>query len=67
MILEGDWTNKEIPQYFEGIKSVGEAEGNKISILTCGGNLFGGNLPINVIANKANGTGVIKRKIIAPN
>ncbi|WP_080442647.1 hypothetical protein, partial [Clostridium botulinum] len=43
MILEGDWTNKEIPQYFEGIKSVGEAEGNKISILTCGGNLFGGN------------------------
>ncbi|HBJ1652545.1 TPA: hypothetical protein LA460_000214, partial [Clostridium botulinum] len=26
MILEGDWTNKEIPQYFEGIKSVGEAE-----------------------------------------
>ncbi|NFI12954.1 hypothetical protein FDA09_16505, partial [Clostridium botulinum] len=40
MILEGDWTNKEIPQYFEGIKSVGEAEGNKISILTKGKNLF---------------------------
>ncbi|NFH83219.1 hypothetical protein FDA28_07285, partial [Clostridium botulinum] len=67
MVLEGDWTGKEIPPYFEGIKSVGELEGNKISILTCGGNLFGGNLPINVIANKANGTGVIKRKIIAPN
>ncbi|NFA44537.1 hypothetical protein EXM65_18780 [Clostridium botulinum] len=39
MILEGDWSSKEIPPYFEGIKSVGEAEGNKISILTCGKNL----------------------------
>ena len=34
MILEGDYTNKEIPSYFEGIKSVGEVEGNKISILS---------------------------------
>lgn len=34
MILEGDWTNKPIPQYFEGIKSLGEQEGNKISILS---------------------------------
>ncbi|NFL35539.1 hypothetical protein FDB64_10735 [Clostridium botulinum] len=42
MILEGDYTNKEIPQYFEGIKSVGESEGNKISILTCGKNLWYG-------------------------
>ncbi len=40
MILEGDWTNKEIPSYFEGIKSVGEVEGNKISILSKGKNLF---------------------------
>lgn len=24
LLLEGDWTNKEIPSYFEGIKSVGE-------------------------------------------
>ncbi len=40
MVLEGDWTNKEIPSYFEGIKSVGEAEGNKISILSCGKNLI---------------------------
>lgn len=40
MILEGDWTGKEIPEYFEGIKSVGEAEGNKISILSHGKNLF---------------------------
>ncbi|NFL57813.1 hypothetical protein FDB60_01840 [Clostridium botulinum] len=39
MLLEGDYTNKEIPSYFEGIKSVGEAEGNKISILNCGKNL----------------------------
>ncbi|NFO55920.1 hypothetical protein FDB39_03295 [Clostridium botulinum] len=42
MILEGDYTNKEIPQYFEGIKSVGEAEDNKISILTTGKNLWDG-------------------------
>ena len=34
MVLEGDWTNKEIPQYFEGMKSVGECEGNKIEILS---------------------------------
>ncbi|NFH69039.1 hypothetical protein FDC35_03800 [Clostridium botulinum] len=38
LILEGDWTGKEIPPYFDGIKSVGELEGNKISILTCGKN-----------------------------
>lgn len=36
ILLEGDWTNKSIPQYFEGLKSVGEKEnGNhKISILS---------------------------------
>lgn len=34
MILEGDWTNKSIPSYFEGLKSVGENEENKISILS---------------------------------
>lgn len=28
MMLEGDWTNKEIPPYFEGIQSVGEKETN---------------------------------------
>lgn len=39
MILEGDWTNKSIPDYFEGIKSLGEQEGNKISILSNGKNL----------------------------
>ncbi|EGT4145197.1 hypothetical protein EQY69_13360 [Clostridium perfringens] len=39
MILEGDWTDKPIPQYFEGIKSFGQEE-NKISILSHGKNLF---------------------------
>ncbi|HII4449562.1 TPA: BppU family phage baseplate upper protein [Clostridium perfringens] len=37
MILEGDWTNKPIPEYFEGIKSFGQQEG-KISILSNGKN-----------------------------
>ena len=32
--LEGDWTNKEIPQYFEGMKSVGECEDNKIELMS---------------------------------
>ncbi|HAT4273757.1 TPA: BppU family phage baseplate upper protein [Clostridium perfringens] len=39
LILEGDWRNKQIPHYFEGIKSFGESEGNKISILSCGLNI----------------------------
>lgn len=26
ILLEGDWTNKPIPQYFQGLKSVGEKE-----------------------------------------
>ena len=36
MILEGDWGNKPLPQYFQGLKSIGEKEdGNhKISILS---------------------------------
>lgn len=42
ILLEGDYTNKPIPQYFEGLKSVGEKEdGNhKISISSRGKNLF---------------------------
>lgn len=40
IILEGDYTNKSIPKYFEGIKSVGELEENKISILSNGKNLL---------------------------
>lgn len=39
LILEGDWTNKPIPQYFEGIKSFGQQE-DKISILSHGKNLL---------------------------
>ncbi|MBS6042011.1 MAG: hypothetical protein KIA08_04905 [Clostridium baratii] len=38
MVLEGDWTNKEIPLYFEGIKSFGQKE-DKISILSSGLNM----------------------------
>lgn len=37
MILEGDWTNREIPkEYFEGMKSVGQdnENGHKIEILS---------------------------------
>ena len=36
MLLEGDWTNKEIPPYFEGMKSVGQDDenGHKIEILS---------------------------------
>lgn len=39
-ILKGDWTNKNIPNYFEGVKSCGEQEGFKISTLSTGKNLF---------------------------
>ena len=41
LILEGDWTNKPIPQYFEGIKSFGQQE-DKISNLSNGKNLYKG-------------------------
>ena len=44
VILEGDWTNKPIPQYFESMKSVGQDDvnGHKIEILSAKGkpNLF---------------------------
>ena len=40
MLLEGDWTDKEIPEYFEGMKSVGELEDNKIEIKSQNKNLF---------------------------
>lgn len=40
-ILEGDWTDKEIPPYFEGMKSVGQDDenGHKIEILSQNKNL----------------------------
>ncbi|MCS6110367.1 hypothetical protein FDB55_06730 [Clostridium botulinum] len=49
VILEGEV--KEIPPYFEGIKSVGEAEGNKISILSKSKNLLDTNNDVKVILN----------------
>ncbi|NFI33837.1 hypothetical protein FDA37_16780 [Clostridium botulinum] len=49
MLLEGE--PKEIPPYFEGIKSVGEAEGNKISILSKSKNLLDTNNDVKVILN----------------
>ncbi|HFD2052065.1 TPA: hypothetical protein ACF2DE_002796 [Clostridium perfringens] len=45
MILEGDWTNKPIPEFFEGIKSFGQQE-DKISILSSGKNLWDGTFTI---------------------
>lgn len=44
ILLEGDWTNKPIPQYFQGLKSVGEKEdGNhKIEILSKNRNEYEG-------------------------
>ena len=39
MVLEGDWSNKEIPEYFEGIKSAGEDAGS-IKIKSQNKNLF---------------------------
>ena len=32
MLLEGNWTNKEIPTSFTGLKSLGEDDGNLITI-----------------------------------
>ena len=42
MILEGDWTDKEIPQYFEGMKSVGQDDvnGHKVEVVSQNKNLF---------------------------
>ena len=34
ILLEGDWTNKEVPSSITGIESVGDKENNKISILS---------------------------------
>jgi hypothetical protein len=41
VILEGDWTNKEIPSYFTGIRSVGESNEN-LDLVTCGKNILKG-------------------------
>jgi hypothetical protein len=39
IVLEGDWTNKEIPSHFTGIRSVGES-GENLELVSCGKNLF---------------------------
>lgn len=41
-MLEGDWSDKELPSYFEGMKSVGQDDesGHKIEILSNNGNLY---------------------------
>ena len=39
MILEGDWSDKEIPGYFEEMKSVGELENNSLIIKSSNKNL----------------------------
>ena len=38
IVLEGDWTNKETPPYFEDIRSVGESE--NLELISCGKNLL---------------------------
>ena len=40
MVLEGDWEDKILPKYFEGMKSVGELEGNKLEIKSQNKNLL---------------------------
>lgn len=40
MLLEGDWTNKEIPTYFDSIMSSAESEGNKLIAKSVGKNLL---------------------------
>ena len=75
MILEGDWTNKPIPQYFEGMKSVGEKEdGNhKISISSMGKNLCPiteykiYNVPINQNMNGYRDTIIARNIRVKPN
>ena len=44
LLLEGDWTNREIPKYFEGIKSVGQddVDSHKIEIASNNKNLWDG-------------------------
>lgn len=62
IVLEGDWTNKDIPSYFEGIKSFGEAEQEgdkyKISILSHNKNFFN----INEFSEKINEKGELEFK-----
>lgn len=51
-VLEGDWTNKPTPSYFEGIKSVCET-GETLQVKSCGKNLFDGIMELGYL-NKGN-------------
>lgn len=70
MILEGDYADKTIPDYFEGIKSLGEEE-NKISILSQGKNLCPKDFVQKTISNtlgidiNTNGASNVKRITMA--
>lgn len=59
IILEGDYTNKPIPQYFEGMKSVGQDDvgGHKVELVSRNKNYFNiskviNNSQVEVIGNK---------------
>lgn len=52
MLVKGNLT--DIPEYFEGIKSFGEQESNKISILSCGKNLLDVNDLYNTLKDISN-------------
>ena len=50
LLLEGDYTNKPIPSYFEGMKSAFELEDNKVEIITYNSNIRfgkGGKIDVN--------------------
>ncbi|MBP3888991.1 MAG: hypothetical protein J6F30_15310, partial [Cellulosilyticum sp.] len=66
-ILEGDWTDKEIPPYFEGMKSVAELEGNKIEIISRNKNLFDGELELGSISTSHGGNTTNTRCIRSKN
>ena len=40
MLLEGDWSNLDIPNYFENMKSAGESESNTLEIVSQNKNLL---------------------------
>lgn len=45
VVLEGDWTDRDTPTYFEGIRSVGELDSDRnISISSCNKNIFDGEM-----------------------
>ena len=50
MVLDGDYTNIELPNYFEGLMSVGE-DVDKIEVLSCNENLFDAEFEIGNINN----------------